>query len=140
MPETNTIEHSGIVQAIYDDHVDVKIVAHPACAGCAATNICDVSGKNEKIISTVKQDNITVGEEVKVIMSQSQGFRALFLGYIFPFLLVMLILITLTSFKVPELIAGLFALGALAPYYLVVYLNREKIGKKFSFSIKKQIR
>jgi len=137
MPETNTIEHSGIVQTIYDDHVDVKIVSHPACAGCAATNICDVSGKNEKIIRTVKPDKIAVGEEVTVLMSQSQGFRALFLGYLLPFLLVLTILITLSSFKVPELISGLFAIVALGPYYLVVYLSKEKIGKKFSFSIKK---
>lgn len=140
MPEANTIEHSGVVQSIHDTYVEVKIIAHPACAGCAASNICDVSGKNEKIIRTVKPENVEIGEEVLVIMSQEQGFRALFLGYLLPFILVMFILITLISFKVSELIAGITALTSLIPYYLGVYLRKEKIGKKFSFLIKKQIK
>ncbi|MEE4116288.1 MAG: SoxR reducing system RseC family protein [Marinilabiliaceae bacterium] len=140
MPETNTIEHSGIVQTIGDKYINVLIVSHPACAGCAASNICDVSGKNEKIIKAKRIDGVLVGEEVSVVMSQEQGFRALFIGYILPFIIVLVLLIFLTSLKLHEALAGLIALGSLIPYYLYIYLSREEIGKKFSFSIKKQIR
>ena len=38
-----------------------------------------------------------------------------------------------------ELLAGLTALGALLPYYLIVYLTKDKLRKTFSFSIKKSI-
>ena len=48
-----------------------------------------------------------VGEEVNVVMSQSQGFRAFFLGYLLPFLIIMFILITLTALGVKELLAGI---------------------------------
>lgn len=140
MSEINTIEHTGVVKAIDDNSIDVRIVSHPSCAGCAATNICDVSGKNEKIIKAHKISGLEIGEEVFVLMSQEQGFRALFLGYILPFLIVLCIMIILSSIKLNELMAGLIALGSLIPYYLTIYFSRESIGKKFSFSIKKQIR
>lgn len=140
MQQKQTIEHSGIVQSVNERSIDVRIVSHPACAGCAASKICDVSEAQEKIITTIRNIDVKAGEEVDVIMSQTQGFRALFLGYILPFLIIMLLLITLTSLGVAELIAGIIAIGSLLPYYLVIYLLRDKIDKSFSFSIKKQIK
>jgi len=137
MQQKQTIEHSGIVQAVNERSVDVRIVSHPACAGCAASKICDVSESQEKIINTVRNIDVSVGEEVNVVMSQNQGFRALFLGYILPFLLLMFILIGLSSSGVTELLAGIIALGSLLPYYLIVYFLRGRIDKDFSFSIKK---
>ena len=140
MPQKKTIEHTGIVQTVNERSIDVRIVSHPACMGCAATNICDVSDAKEKIINTVKSIDVVVGEEVNVMMSRAQGFKALFLGYLLPFLIVMFLLITLSSLGVKELFAGLIAFGSLLPYYIIIYRLREKIDKSFSFSIKKQIK
>lgn len=139
MHQNNTIEHSGVVQSVEEKSVNVRIVSHPSCAGCAATNICDVSGMSEKVITTLRNVDVKPGERVTVIMSQSQGYRALFLGYLFPFLIVLVLLIVLISAGLGELYSGLISLGSLVPYYLVVWLRRENIGKSFSFSIKKQI-
>ena len=140
MPQKQTIEHTGIVQTINERSIDVRIVSHPACMGCAATNICDVSDAKEKIINTVKSIDVVVGEEVNVVMSQTQGFKALFLGYLLPFLIIMFFLITLSSLGVKELVAGLIAFGSLLPYYLIIYKMRGRIDRNFSFSIKKQIK
>jgi sigma-E factor negative regulatory protein RseC len=140
MQQKQTIGHSGVVQSVKGRSVDVRIVSHPACIGCAASNICDVSESKEKIISAHTSLDVAVGEEVDVLMSQSQGFRALFLGYLLPFLIIMFLLITLTSLGVKELISGLIAIGSLLPYYYIIYRERARIDKSFSFSIKKQIR
>jgi sigma-E factor negative regulatory protein RseC len=137
MPQKKTIEHTGIVQTVNERSIDVRIVSHPACMGCAATNICDVSDAKEKIINTVKSIDVVVGEEVNVVMSQTQGFKALFLGYLLPFLIIMFFLITLSSLGVKELVAGLIAFGSLLPYYLIIYKIRGRIDRNFSFSIKK---
>ncbi len=137
MQQKQTIEHKGIVQSVNEQSVDVRIISHPACIGCAASNICDVSEAKEKIINTTSSISVAVGEEVSVVMSQSQGFRALFLGYLLPFLIIMFLLISLTALGVKELLAGIIAIGSLLPYYLIIYRQREKIDKSFSFSIKK---
>jgi sigma-E factor negative regulatory protein RseC len=47
-------------------------------------------------------------------------------------------LIITSSITRNEVLAGLISLGALAPYYLVLYFYKEKIRNKFTFAIKKQ--
>ena len=140
MQERNIIEHIGIVQSIDDKHVTVSIQSNSACVGCMASGVCDVSGSEEKVVKASLTDNIRIGEMVNVVMQQSLGFRALFIGYLLPFIIVMVLLIVLSSLSLPELVSGLVALVSLIPYYLVIYLRKEKIGKDFSFTIKKMNR
>ena len=140
MENTNTIEHTGVVKTIGERYVDVSIVSHPSCAGCAASGICDVSEKSEKLIRTGRSIDVSPGDKVLVVMEQSLGYRALLIGYIFPFITILITLIILTSLSVHELMAGLISLVTLAFYYLAIYFSKEKIGRKFSFTIKKQIK
>jgi sigma-E factor negative regulatory protein RseC len=69
-------------------------------------------------------------------MQQSMGYIALFLGYILPGITVIALLITLISVKLPELTSGLISLGILIPYYSVLFFFRERIDKKFTFTLK----
>lgn len=138
MQKENTIEHSGIVKSVGSNHTIVDIITHPACSGCIASGICDLSDSKNKEIKTVSNPQIKAGDHVMVIMEQSLGFRALFLGYLLPFIVLMIILIVLTALSVSELLSGIFALLSLIPYYAFIYLRKEKIGRSFSFTIKKE--
>ncbi len=137
MSSTDTIEHSGTVQSIEGKYVNVRIVSHPSCVGCASSGVCEVSENEEKVIQVLNSGDVKTGDKVMVVMESSLGFRALFIGYLLPFLVVLFLLVLLTSLSVPELTAGLVSLLSLVPYYIVVYLSREKIRKRFSFTIKK---
>jgi len=64
------------------------------------------------------------------------GYIALFLGYIFPGIAVITVLITMISLKISELYAGLTSLAILVPYYIILYFIRERINKKFTFKLK----
>ena len=64
------------------------------------------------------------------------GFTALILGYIFPIVPVMTILIVLISKDVSELVAGLSAVAVLIPYYIILFLFRKRINEKFTFTLK----
>ncbi len=140
MQKESTIEHTGIVKSVDNKHVVVDIVAHPACSGCLASGICDLSEQRNKEIRAVSNPDVKVGEQVLVVMRQSLGYRALFLGYLLPFMIVITILITMTSLSISEPVSGLSALLSLVPYYAIIYIKKEKIGKSFSFTIKKQIK
>lgn len=63
--------------------------------------------------------------------------KAVALGYVYPFLLLMAVLIALLSMGVPELRAGILALFSLLPYYLLLFLLRKRIDSTFTFSLKK---
>jgi sigma-E factor negative regulatory protein RseC len=134
--KTECIEHDGIVQESGNGSVTVRISSASACSGCHAEGSCTMSGKEEKIINVTGSYNVSPGDKVTVLLQQSAGFIALFLGYIIPLLLVVTLLIILISVSINELIAGLCSIGILIPYYFILWLFRNRIGKKFTFTIK----
>lgn len=148
MPRTNeknkkmtnqNIEHDGIVKEINDDKIVISILAQSACSSCHAKGICSVADAEEKLIEIQGHDtgDIKIGEIVKVFYRQELGFRALFLGYVLPFLILFSVLIISIIFSGREGFSGLLALGSLIPYYIILYLSKNKINKTFTFSIKK---
>ena len=85
----------------------------------------DISGKYKK------------GEVVDVVMSQVQGYKAILIAYVYPFILVFLTLLATTLSGLNELNAGLLSLAILPPYYLIIFILRNKIKRIFVFSIRK---
>lgn len=131
------ISHEGVVTGVSGHSVTVTISAQSACSGCHAKGSCINLGTDKKIVEVEGNYRVKTGDIVNVMMSQSTGFTALAYGYLLPFITVITLLVVLGTFGIPELTAGLLSLGALAPYYLVLYLFRTKLNKKFTFTISK---
>jgi len=131
-----TVDHLGKVQETGTANVLVSILSHSACSACHAKTACGLSDSEEKIIAIHKPNhNLSVGQDVKVILKQTLGFKALFLGYVLPFFIVLIALIVLTSLSVSEGKAGLLSLFTLFPYYIGLYLLRDRVSKQFTFDI-----
>ena len=133
---TKTVDHIGRVQEVTSTDVLVSIINQSACADCHAKGACGMADSTEKNVVVQKSNhNFRIGQEVKVILKQSLGFKALLLGYIIPFFLVVISLILLSSFGVSEGKAGLISLSILLPYYVGLHLFRKSISKHFTFDI-----
>jgi len=78
------------------------------------------------------------GEEVTVLFRETQGFQALFYGYVLPFLVVFLTLIITYSLTNNEVLAGLMSLGILIPYYITLYFFRDFLKKVFKFELEER--
>ncbi|MCB2195102.1 MAG: SoxR reducing system RseC family protein [Bacteroidetes bacterium] len=138
MSNSKSIEHRGRIDSIDGNKINISFLALSGCASCHAKGVCTVADMQEKSVEVFDYSNqYKVGQEVNVTLKQSLGFRALFLGYVLPFLLVLIILIALTIATNNEAVAGLSALSVLVPYYLILYLVKDKIKKQFTFSITK---
>jgi len=133
---TAIINHEGIVQKIYDASVIVSISSSTACSGCHAEGSCNMAGKEEKIIEVTGRYDVHPGDRVTILMKQSMGYAALFLGYLLPLISVLTVLIILVAMEVPELPAGLISLGILIPYYIILFLFRRRVNEKFTFTLK----
>jgi len=131
-----TINHEGIVNMVDDKSVIVRISSESACSGCHAEGSCTLSGKEEKIIEVSGSYNVKPGDRVTILMEQSAGYTALFLGYLLPLIAVIAILIILNSLNVAEWVAGVCSIATLAPYYILLYFFRRRINGKFTFSLK----
>jgi len=138
MKGIRTIEHKGIIKKITDELILVSIIVNTSCASCEAKGACSASELDEKEVEVRNfSEDYRVGEQVVVFFDESLGFRALFLGYILPFIVLMIVLLTVNGLGYGEGTAGLMALGSLVPYYLIIYLTNKKLKKTFSFSIRK---
>ena len=134
------IDHEGIIDHLEGDVAHVKINSESACAACHAKGVCGAADQEEKFLDVpVFGETYSEGEPVRVEVARYLGFKAVALGYFYPFLLLMAVLIGLTISGINELKAGLIALLSLIPYYLVLYFLRKRIESTFTFSIKKTL-
>lgn len=135
--EPGTIIHPGTIESIDGEKVFVRILSQSACSTCHAKGACSVSEIEEKIIEV--EDHRTVswkpGQQVMVMMEQSLGMKAVFLGYLLPLIVLVASVIIFLSILNNEGLAALLSLLMLVPYYLVLYFFRERLKKKFSFRI-----
>ena len=137
---TDIIKHRGNVEKVDGSHIVVRIVQTSACAACSAKGLCNASESKEKQIDVYEVNpSYRVGEEVMVCGTTSMGMRAVVLAFGVPLLI--LILALGISMKVTDedamLSAGI-ALVSVIPYYIVIYLMKDKLNKTFSFTIEKQ--
>lgn len=133
----SVITHQGFVHSTEKGVVRIKIISMSACASCQVKGVCTASESEEKIIDVPTDKNYKIGEEITISSKTANGFKALWLAYVLPFLLVLFTLIILTSLKYSETKAGVFSLSMLIPYYFLLYLFRDKLKKKFTFEILK---
>jgi sigma-E factor negative regulatory protein RseC len=63
------------------------------------------------------------------------GMRAVGIAFGIPFFVLLIALFAGMRLTGSEWQAGLIALAALVPYYLIIYMYREKLGRRFTFTI-----
>lgn len=133
------ISHEGVITSLSNDRVMVKITSYAACSSCHAKGACNMAGgEEEKLLNIqVPDPDFRIGEKVRVILAQSLGFKALFIGYVLPFLLILTMLLVMTAAGSNELVAGLVSLVVLVPYYVGLKLMRGKVDRQFSFFVQK---
>jgi sigma-E factor negative regulatory protein RseC len=138
MHPSGNIEHKGIVTELEGNKAKVTILAESACSSCHAKGVCGASEMQDKIIEVNTQNALyNIGEQVNVVLKKSEGYKALFYGYILPLLVLLITLIITQNIFEKELIAGLLSIGILIPYYFVLYLLRDKLKQSFHFVLQK---
>ena len=157
------IKHDGVIIALNGDGTAlVRIVQTSACAACKAKAMCASAESAEKDMTVVllgengkvkTENNSTqsyttlhdstqsyhVGDTVEVIVQQKMGWKAVVLAYLLPFFVMLAVmLIGNAIWAVREEILGTVALCAMALYYLLLGMFKDKLQKEFSFTARKR--
>ena len=137
----NTIRHQGIVENINGSHLKVRIVQTSACASCSVKGHCTSADTKEKLIDVtdINADSYQAGDRVWVVGELSMGGMAVLLAFILPFLILVISLFVFMAVWNDELSSALCSLALLIPYYYIMWLNKSRMGKKFSFTIRPMI-
>ncbi|RLD42825.1 MAG: RseC/MucC family positive regulator of sigma(E) [Bacteroidetes bacterium] len=136
--QKSEISHQGTIESIEDKHFNVRIISMASCVSCSASGTCSASDIAEKIVEVIRPANTShkVGDFVTIILDQSMGLKAVFLGYVAPFLVLFFTLLAMLGLGYSEGIGGLTALLMLIPYFAVMYVFKDKIKESFTFRLK----
>ena len=133
----NTIKHQGIVENINGSHLQVRIIQTSACASCSVKGHCTSADTKEKLIDVIDESSsYQPGDRVWVTGELSMGVMAVLFAFIFPFLILIISLFVFMAIWNDELRSALCSLALLVPYYYILWLNKSRMGKKFSFSVR----
>ena len=145
------IKHDGIIIALNEDGTAlVRIVQTSACAACKAKAMCASAESAEKEMTAVllgdeamrregERRGFAVGDTVEVMVQQKMGWKAVVLAYLLPFFVMLAVMfIGNAIWAVREEILGTVALCAMALYYLVLGMFKDKLQKEFSFTARKK--
>lgn len=137
MKNAETISHEGIVTKITDDVLEIKILAQSACAACHAKSACGMGEQAEKILTVPRPKNkeFALNQKVSVKMAIGQGNKAAVLAYLLPVILLLSVLFVCLGLGLSEGLSALISFLALIPYYMVLYLRRDKLKQKFEYTI-----
>jgi len=136
---SESINHNGRIEKIEGDTIFVRIIQQSACSGCHAKGMCSASDQKEKIIE-VNDPNagrFHVNEEVTLSGQSSLGLQAVLLAFILPLIIVVAAIVAGNYLQWNETTSGLTGLLLLVPYYCILYFLREKLKRKFIFTLKK---
>ena len=132
------ISHRGRIVSITPEITTVEIVSESACAACHAKGLCSLGDSTVKQVElpTRGWDNYDVGQEVNVVLRASMGHKAVWLAYVIPLIILVAALLGTLAAGGSELLAGGVAIGAIALYYLVIWLLRGRLRNEYIFNIK----
>ena len=132
------IEHKGRVVEVTPALTTVEIISESACSSCHAKGLCGIDSSKRKEIQlpTSGWDNYAPGDEVTLVLKSSMGHKAVWVAYVIPLVVLFAVLMLLSAVGVSELAAGLSAIGAVALYYLGIWLFRDKLKNEYIFNIK----
>lgn len=133
------IEHEGTIENISENQYTIRIMQTTACSECHAKGACLAADTKEKIVDVIDTSGkFKLNERVMLSGKTSIGYRAILWAFVLPLILLIGMIIVSTSvWNFNESQGAIAALVALIPYYAILYLTRNKLGKKLAFTIKK---
>lgn len=131
--------HEGTVRDVAPDMVTVEITGRSACVGCHARSVCSASDEEVRLISVPPPafELFEPGDRVMVEVKKSMGLKAVWISYVIPLAILMILILSLSGLALAELYVGLLSLAGVALYYGVIYLLRDRISKEFYFTIRR---
>ncbi len=135
----NDICREGIVKEYADGRARVLITAQSACASCHAKGACGNLETAQKEIDAFSEGPLQPGDRVRITISTKVGMTAVLYGFVLPLIVLAFVFFGAVANGVEESIAGVAGLGALVPFYLLLWLLRGRLFRSFIFTVNKII-
>ena len=131
------MSYTGIVKAIHGNELCVEMLpASTSCDSCRTRNLCRISEKERTAQVPVSHpERYKVGQSVIVVCGESLGMKAVLIAFGLPLVLIVLALAVSMGVWNSEKLAVLIGLAVFFAYWTLLFLLRDRIGRKFSCRI-----
>ena len=126
----------GLVTNLAAGKAVVQMIAPESCHSCRIKAFCGVTDE-ERGRYEVPQGTLEIGDRVRLEILPGTGFKALYMAYLAPFVLMLAIVMIGTYLQAPEHWVGLLALAVLPVYYLALSLFKRQLNHQLRFKISK---
>lgn len=135
---TDTIKHTATVEHVNGNHVTVRILQTSACSSCRAKGFCSSTECKEKLIDVCYDGKFPLhtGQKVMICAPTSVGTKAVLLAFAVPCVLLLATLfVTYYLTHGNEELSAVISLLMLCPYYLILYVLRNKMKRELCFTL-----
>ena len=138
--ESEKVCKEGIIRRLEGRKVWVEVVVSSACGGCAAKNLCNISEKKNELVEAENflGEDFVVGETVQIQMQQKLANKAVVLGYLLPFIILITGLFGCYALTHIEWLSVLAGIGLTAIYYIILKLMDKRLAKEFVLYVSKK--
>ena len=120
----NSITHSGVVVSVSGNCAVVRIEQLSACAGCHAASMLPEGVK------------AAPGDVVKIKSKRENKHAAIVLAYILPLcIMVAVLFLSVLAIGLSEAAGALVSVIFLAAYFVILWLLRDKLKRRFVFYV-----
>ena len=131
------IVHKAIISDIREKLIIAQISRGEACGSCALKEACGQTTNTHQVaIESDNTDQYSIGQQIEVIISQSQAYYAAFWGYLLPLVLILFVLFTTYTLSKSEELAAIVSLGILVIYYVLLWIFRSYFQRKLQIRIR----
>ncbi|NBC82916.1 MAG: hypothetical protein GVY19_05990 [Bacteroidetes bacterium] len=131
----NCTQQTGLIDKVGKNFVRIRIIQPSACAACHARGGCGAFSSKENYLDIpLANASFQPGETVAIRFNNSQGLKAVWYGYVLPFITIITVLLVLSAFM-HEGIAGVMALASVGIYYTLLKLFGKNLTKAFRYEI-----
>jgi sigma-E factor negative regulatory protein RseC len=137
MAKKSEIVHTGKVIDINPDFTTVQIMVSSACSECHAKGLCGMSEMEEKVIMvpTDPYEPRKIGDIVQVKTKMTMGLKAVWISYVIPLAVLMILILSLSAVIENEFLRGGIAIAGVGLYYFVIWLLKDRLSDQFEFYI-----
>ncbi len=124
------------MESINGSYLKVRIVQTSACSSCSINGHCSAAESKEKLIDVYNKEGLDcqIGSQVMISGAASLGMKAVMWAFVFPFaVLLVSLFVSMWITGGDEAVSSLIALCMLIPYYLILFVCREKFRRTFVF-------
>ena len=129
----------GVVEQVLADSVLVLVEQKSSCISCQVSKTCQLSECRQRRIYVPTSDTaqFSVGEQINVYTTLTTARQAIFIAFVFPFLILLMTICVTLFFTGSEPLSALLGLSSVGIYYFLVWTQRRRLAGKECFFIEK---